>query len=90
VRLIITALLVCLLALMAAAPAPAQDQYFSGVVTAVSSSRITVSRTALGETTTRTFAITPETRIQGKLAVNARVTVQFRGDQAIQIVVRSQ
>jgi hypothetical protein len=90
VRLIITALLVCLLALMAAAPAPAQDQYFSGVVTAVSSSRITVSRTALGETTTRTFTITPETRIQGKLAVNARVTVQFRGDQAIQIVVRSQ
>lgn len=92
VFLILPALLILVCA--AVAPASAQDQYFAGNITNISTSQITVSRTALGETSTRTFTITPETRVEGKPAVNAKVTVQFRSvdgsERAIHIIVRPQ
>jgi hypothetical protein len=76
---------------MWAAPA---DQFFSGTIVEITSEKITVTRTVLGnESGTRTFIITPETRIEGKPAPKARVTVRFvageDGDRAIHILVRS-
>jgi len=42
---------------------------------------------------TRTFLVTPETRVEGKLRVKARVTVRYtreeQGDRALHIIVRS-
>jgi hypothetical protein len=70
------------------------DQFFSGTVTALSNDKITVGRTVLGKPPSdRTFVITPETRIEGKLRLKARVTVRFvtkdEGDHAVHIIVRS-
>lgn len=80
-------------------PAPAEqakprDQFFSGYITALSETGITVNRTVLGDkVSTRTFQITPETKVEGKPKVKARVTVQFvpseEGDRAVAIIVRS-
>ncbi|HWQ56262.1 MAG TPA: hypothetical protein VN442_21425 [Bryobacteraceae bacterium] len=94
VRFTIFGLIVFFAATLAVATAPAQDQFFAGTTTAVSDTQITVTRTVLGETTTRSFVITPETRIDGKPVVGAKVTVQFEpvegaGDRAIHIVVRT-
>jgi hypothetical protein len=83
-----------------AAQIPAQDPpatennaaFFSGTVSDVTSSRLTVSRNHLGKNESRSFAITQETKVEGKLRVNARVTVRFRtadeGDVALHIIVR--
>lgn len=71
-----------------------EQNFFAGIVTAIANSKVTVNRTVLGkDSETRTFTITPETRMEGKLRVNARVTVRFvpseEGDRAIHIIVRS-
>lgn len=101
-RFIILAILTCLLACAAPLPAqtteeppasPPKDQFFAGYITAVSDTQITVSRTVLGkQSSTRTFQITPETRIEGTPKVKAKVTVQFvageEGDRAVHIIVR--
>ncbi len=70
-----------------------KDQFFAGLITAISATQITVSRTILGkQPSTRTFQITAETRIEGKPEVKARVTVEFvgsvDGDRAVHIIVR--
>jgi hypothetical protein len=76
------------------APAvPPQDQFFTGTVTALSDTSVTVTRTTLGsESTVRTFAITPDTHVEGKLKMKARVTVRFvsepEGDRVVRIIVR--
>jgi hypothetical protein len=79
---------------------PAQDppaadpnaNFFSGTVADMPSGRLTVSRNSLGKNESRTFLVTQETKIEGKLRVNARVTVRFRssdeGDVAVHIIVR--
>ena len=77
-------------------PAPAvqpHDQFFSGIVTALTETSVTVTRTVLGkESTVRTFIITPETHIEGKPKTKSRVTVRFvpdeNGDRAVRIIVR--
>ncbi len=71
-----------------------QNQYFAGYITALGEGRITVSRTVLGkDSSTRTFLITADTRIDGKPKVKARVTVQYvaaeDGDRAVHIIVRT-
>ena len=77
------------------APEPSQERpFFSGVVTALAADRLSVSRTILGKADEqRTFVITSSTRVEGKLKVKSRVTVQFAagedGDVAVSIVVRS-
>ena len=91
--------LILLLPAMAAAqhdelPAAPPDQFFSGTIVEITAESITVSRTVLGKNSgTRTFAITPETRIEGKPRAKARVTVRFvseeENDRAIHIIVRS-
>ena len=68
--------------------------FFSGTVKTIEESKITVTRTVLGkQSSTRTFIITSETRIEGQPEVKARVTVRFisteNGDQALHIIVRS-
>lgn len=101
-RFIILGILTCLLACAGSLagqnteePPASQpkDQFFAGYITAVSDTQITVSRTVLGkQSSTRTFQITPETRIEGKPKVKAKVTVQFvaeeEGDRAVHIIVR--
>jgi len=76
------------------APAPPpQDQFFTGTVTALSDTSVTVTRTTLGsDSTVRTFAITADTHVEGKLKMKARVTVRFvslpEGDRVVRIIVR--
>jgi ribosomal protein S1 len=71
-----------------------KDQMFSGTVTAVDDTSLTVVRVGQGKVAaTRTFDITAETRFEGgKLKVSARVTVRFvttdEGDRAIHVIVR--
>lgn len=102
VRFIISGVLWTLLACGASIPAHTQDQpdraqrkdqFFAGVVTAISDTQITVSRTILGkQSSVRTFQITPETRVEGKPKLKAKVTVEFvaaeEGDRAVHIIVR--
>ena len=76
--------------------APAEQprtEFFSGLVTAFTGEQITVFKTVLGKNSeTRTFMITSETRIEGKLRLKTRVTVRYaraeEGDRAIHIIVR--
>jgi hypothetical protein len=77
-------------------PPPAAEEpeyeFFSGVVEELSNGRITVSRTALGKTETRTFTINAETKVEGQLRTKVRVTVRFKkadeGEVAVHIIVR--
>lgn len=70
-------------------------QILSGIVEEVDGSRIVVNRAVLGKPAElRTFMITGETKVEGRLRQGARVTVGYRssesGDVAIRIIVRSQ
>lgn len=72
---------------------PKYDETFSGPIVDVSATQITVSRSILGKPAEkRTFAIKPDTRIEGKLRVRVKVTVGFvstdDGDEARLVVVR--
>jgi hypothetical protein len=72
---------------------PKYDETFSGLIVEVSSAKITVSRSILGKPAEKcTFWIKPDTRIEGKLRVRAKVTVGFvttdEGDVARLVVVR--
>ncbi len=71
---------------------PKYDQTFSGPIVEVSATKITVSRSILGKPAEkRTFAIKPDTRIEGKLKVRVKVTVGFvttdDGDDVARLVV---
>ena len=71
-----------------------QSEFFSGVVTAFAEDKITVFKTVLGKNSeTRTFLITSETRVEGKLRIKARVTVRYTheedSDRAVRIIVRT-
>ena len=73
---------------------PQYEDTFAGPVTDLTADKVTVSRTILGKTEKRTFLIKPDTRVEGKLKVKAKVTVGFvttdDGDVARLIVVRNQ
>ena len=69
-------------------------EYFSGTITVLEEEKVTLLKTVLGKTSeTRTFLITKETRIEGKLKVKARVTVRYTHDdegyRALHIIVRT-
>jgi hypothetical protein len=73
---------------------PKYDQTFSGTIVEVMPAKITVSRSILGKPAEmRSFIIKPDTRVEGKLKVRAKVTVGYvtsdDGDVARLIVVRS-
>jgi hypothetical protein len=70
-----------------------QDQFFSGTVTALTETSVTVTRTVLGkDSTVRSFIINAETHFEGKPKVKSKVTVRFltgeNGDRAVRIIVR--
>lgn len=69
------------------------DTFFAGEVTDWTVAKITVSRVVLGKTENRTFRITPDTKIEGRLHTKVRVTVRYvsdeKGDKATLIVVRT-
>ena len=95
-----TALLIGLMAGAPATPlladetgtAKAADTFFAGTVSQFTSETIIVGRTVRGKAESRTFNLTPQTKIEGKLAVRVRVTVRYitddDGDTATLIVVR--
>src|ERR1035438_5584237 len=65
-------------------PAKSEPQYedtFSGPIVEYSAEKITVSRTILGKPEQHTFWIKPDTKIEGKLKVKAKVTVGFVTDR---------
>jgi hypothetical protein len=68
------------------------DSFFAGTVAQSTSETITVARTVRGRAESRTFNLTPQTKIEGKLAARVRVTVRYiaddDGDTATLIVVR--
>jgi hypothetical protein len=70
-----------------------RSEFFSGVITALADGKITVLKSVLGKSSERTFLITQETRVEGKLRVKARVTVRYvpgeDGDRALHIIVRT-
>jgi hypothetical protein len=72
--------------------AKAADTFFAGTVSQFTSETIIVGRTVRGKAESRTFSLTPHTKIEGKLAVKVRVTVRYitddDGDTATLIVVR--
>jgi len=70
-----------------------ESETFSGTVVELTAARLTVSRSILGGAAERrSFVLKPDTRVEGKLRVKARVTVGFvnteEGDVARLIVVR--
>ena len=72
---------------------PPADQFFAGVVTTLTAESITLTRTVLGKSTVRTFAITAETVVQGgKPKLKSKVTVKWvadeNGDRAVKIILR--
>jgi hypothetical protein len=69
------------------------DAFFSGTVVELSSEKVTVSRTVLGKPAEkRSFLLTGDTKVEGKLAPKTRVTVRYitgeQGDVALSILVR--
>jgi len=73
---------------------PEYDDTFSGSVVQMAAATVTVSRSILGKPAEkRSFALKPDTRIEGKLRVSAKVTIGFvmsdDGAVARLIVVRT-
>jgi hypothetical protein len=79
------------------APQPAPEpsyEFVSGTVTDLPAGKIVVNRAVLGKPPEdRTFLITADTKVEGKLRAKARVTVGFKtteeGDVAMRIIVRN-
>lgn len=69
------------------------DTFFAGTVTEWTAEKISVSRTVSGKTESRTFRVTPETKVEGKQRLKVRVTVRYvaedDGERATLIVVRT-
>ena len=69
------------------------DLFFSGTVTERAADKISVSRRISGKQEKRTFKLTPETKVEGKLQLHVRVTVQYTDDDeggtATRVVVHS-
>lgn len=69
------------------------DQFYAGIVTVSTPEQITVSRPQQGKTESRTFKLTPDTKVEGSLSTDMRVTVRYisteDGDVAILVLVRT-
>jgi hypothetical protein len=77
-------------------PTDTPYEFVSGVISELPPGKIVVNRAVLGKPPeNRTFSIGPETKIEGRLRVKARVTVGFRASEdaeptAVRIIVRQQ
>ena len=75
-------------------PAVPQDEgqyeFVSGIVTELPAGKIVVNRAVLGKSPeNHTFLMTAETKVEGSLRVQARVTVGYRtNDQGEQVAMR--
>jgi hypothetical protein len=83
----------CLAAWQQAEDTEVRYAFFSGTVAAVAENSVTVTRSVPGKPDeTRSFSITEETVVEGKLKAGARVTVGYtqseQGDLALRIIVR--
>jgi len=99
-RFLITLVLALASAVVALGQAPAsksttEGDIFSGTVTAVGAAQITVVRKVPAKADeSRDFAVDKNTKVEGRLRVNARVSVRFKtGDDglshALRVIVRS-
>lgn len=74
------------------ATSKAPDAFFAGTVTELTSDTVVVGRTVRGKAESRSFQLTPQTKVEGKLAAKVRVTVRYipddDGDTATLVVVR--
>jgi hypothetical protein len=72
---------------------PKPDAFFAGTVIESTPEKLTVSRMVRGKTEKRSFAVTPDTKVEGKLRLKVRVTVRYTtdddGDTATRILVRA-
>src|SRR5262249_26223167 len=71
---------------------PKPDTFFAGTVSDLTTEKVSVSRVVSGKKEEKTFRITPDTKVEGKLRAKIRVTVRYitdeEGDTATLIVVR--
>ena len=69
------------------------DAFFAGTVVDFSTSKITVTRTVRGQAESRSFRLTSQTKVDGKLQKSVRVTVGYvsddNGEIATIVVVRN-
>ena len=65
-----------------AAPPRKPDAFFAGSVMESTPEKLVVSRTNLGRKQSRTFIVTPDTKVEGELALKARVTVRYTTDDS--------
>jgi hypothetical protein len=70
-------------------------EFVSGIITDLPPGKIVVNRALIGKPVeSRTFLLTSETKIEGKLRPKVRVTVGFKpsdeGDVAVRVIVRGQ
>jgi hypothetical protein len=77
------------------APSESNYEFFSGTILQMPEGSITVSRAVVGKAAeNRSFLITHDTVVEGKLRMKARVTVGYKptndGDLAVRIIVRPQ
>ncbi len=78
-----------------AVPEETVYEFFSGTIQQLPEGKLIVARAVLGKPAeSRSFLITTDTKVEGKLKVKARVTVGFKssddGDVAVRIIVRTQ
>jgi hypothetical protein len=75
-------------------PAEAPSDFVSGTVVDLSSGKLVVNRAVAGQPPeNHAFSLTPETKVEGKLKVQARVTVGFKTTEsgemvAVRVIVR--
>ena len=68
------------------------NQFFAGIVVENTTEQLTVARVVQSKNESRSFRITPQTKVEGRLAPKARVTVRYvtndDGDLATLVIVR--
>ena len=76
--------------------AEAPSDFVSGTVVEMPAGKLVVNRAVVGKPAeNHTFTLTPETKVEGRLRVNARVTVGFKTTEAgetvaVRVIVRPQ
>ncbi|MEO8658651.1 MAG: hypothetical protein ABI693_09280 [Bryobacteraceae bacterium] len=83
--------LVCLglLSVLAQGQQAQPYEFFSGDVVELTPEKLTVERKVRGKDQQRhTFVLRPDTKIEGKLLVKARVTVGFKNAEGVDVAVR--
>lgn len=75
-------------------PAEAPSEFVSGIVVDLPAGKLVVNRALVGQAPEHhTFTLTPETKVEGKLRVQARVTVGYKTTEsgetvAVRVIVR--